>query len=187
MNLPGSLELAANAVTALSILLAARNHLATWPLGILGCLLFGWQFWQAQLYADATLQLFFIATSAWGWWHWQGGRQPARAVSHASGRAVLAGVLLAVAVCVGYGGLLQALTDAWMPFVDAAVLGLSVVAQWLLMQRKLATWGFWLAVNTLSVPLFASRGLTLTAVLYAAFWVNALYGYWHWRRQLPPA
>jgi nicotinamide mononucleotide transporter len=32
------------------------------------------------------------------------------------------------------------------------------------------------------VPLFASRGLLLTAALYAAFGVNALVSLVHWRR-----
>ena len=41
---------------------------------------------------------------------------------------------------------------------------------------------FWLAVNTISVALFASRGLTLTATLYAAYWINAWYGWWRWHR-----
>ena len=39
-------------------------------------------------------------------------------------------------------------------------------------------------VNTIAVPLYASRGLTLTAVLYAGFWLNALVALRHWRRQL---
>lgn len=45
-------------------------------------------------------------------------------------------------------------------------------------------WHFWLAVNTVSVPLFASRGLWLTAALYAVYWVNAWYGWHAWRREM---
>jgi nicotinamide mononucleotide transporter len=75
-------------------------------------------------------------------------------------------------------------TAAYLPYVDSAVLGLSVVAQCLLMLRKLETWPWWLAVNTLSVPLFASRGLWLTAALYTAYWFNAGYGWWRWRREV---
>jgi nicotinamide mononucleotide transporter len=58
-----------------------------------------------------------------------------------------------------------------------------VIAQCLLTQRKVDTWPFWLAVNTISVALFASRGLTLTAALYAAYWINAWYGWWRWHRE----
>ena len=61
-----SREIAANAVMALSIGLAARNSVHTWSTGIAGCLLFIVVFVHNQLYADATLQLFFIATSLRG-------------------------------------------------------------------------------------------------------------------------
>ena len=60
------LEWWANGATALSVFLAAIGSLLTWPVGILGSLLFGWLFFEARLYADVTLQVFFIATSVLG-------------------------------------------------------------------------------------------------------------------------
>jgi nicotinamide mononucleotide transporter len=42
----------------------------------------------------------------------------------------------------------------------------------------------WIAVNTLAVALYASRGLTLIAILYAACWCNARFGWWRWRREI---
>lgn len=180
------LEIAANATTALSVWLAARNHPHTWTVGIVGCALFGLQFFQTQLYADATLQVFFIATSLVGWQQWrrQGPGVPARPVTRTAPATLAWMALAAVAVTAGYGSLLHRYTDAYLPYVDSAVLGLSVVAQCLLMLRKLETWPWWLAVNTLSVPLFASRGLWLTAALYTAYWFNAGYGWWRWRREV---
>ena len=62
------------------------------------------------------------------------------------------------------------------------VLVFSVLGQLLLVARRLETWWFWLVANTISVPLYASRSLFLTAVLYAAFWLNALVSLLHWRR-----
>jgi nicotinamide mononucleotide transporter len=64
------LEIAANAVMAVSIWLAARNSIYTWPTGVVGCALFVFVFFDARLYAVVTLQLFFIATSFLGWWQW---------------------------------------------------------------------------------------------------------------------
>jgi len=184
------LEIAANAVTTLSIVLAALNSRHTWSTGVVGCVLFGVQFFRSQLYADATLQVFFLATSVAGWWQWQhaaGGVARVRPVTRASARTLAAMAAAALAVTAGYGAMLHRFTDAYMPYADAAVLALSVAAQCLLMQRKLENWLFWLAVNTISVPLFASRGLVLTAALYAAYWVNAWYGLWRWRRERAPA
>ena len=60
----------------------------------------------------------------------------------------------------------------------------SIVAQLLLMGRRIESWPFWLLVNSISVPLYLSRGLQLTALLYAAYWFNALASWWFWHRQM---
>jgi len=39
----------------------------------------------------------------------------------------------------------------------------------------------WLLVNTIAVPLYYSRGLHLTSILYVGFWINALVALRHWR------
>lgn len=179
------LEISANSVTAVSILLAARNSLHTWWTGIIGCLLFAVLFWTAQLYADAVLQMFFVATSACGWWLWTHGRAGRELPVRSTGTATLAkAAAIAALVAAGYGGLLHRFTNAYAPFADSAILTFSVLAQVLLMQRRAATWPFWLLVNTIAVPVFASRGLHLTAVLYGAYWLNAWFGWWRWRREL---
>ena len=188
-----ALEIAANAVTTLSIWLAARNSRHTWTTGIVGGVLFGVEFFISRLYAEATLQVFFLVTSVVGWWQWAHARTGAgvapaeRPVTRARATTLAWMVLAAVVVTLAYGALLHRFTDAYAPYVDSAVLALSVVAQCLLMQRQIENWVFWIAVNTLSVPLFASRGLSLTAALYAAYWFNALYGLWRWRGQMRAA
>jgi nicotinamide mononucleotide transporter len=188
-----NLEIGANVVVTVSIWLAARNHPYTWPTGILGCALFCVVFLRNQLYADATLQLFFIATSVLGWWQWLHPALPTtvaspiptgqRPITRAKPELLVSLVLSGIAVTLAYGWLLHRFTNAFMPYMDAAVLALSVIAQCLQMQRKIETWPFWLAVNTLSIGLYEWRGLKLTAVLYAAYWMNAWYGWWRWRHQ----
>ena len=177
------LELCANLVTAAAILLAARNSVHTWWTGIVGSVLFALLFHRSQLYADVALQGFFVATGALGWWQWLRGDGGAPLpVTRAPARMFAWVLPMALACAAGYGGMLHAWTDAYAPFADAAVLVLSVVAQLLLMRRRLQSWWFWLAVNTIAVPLYASRGLHLTALLYAGYWVNALVALRHWRR-----
>jgi len=88
---------------------------------------------------------------------------------------------LAVVATFGYGWMLTRLTNAYAPYIDSAVLVLSVIAQILMMRRKLESWWVWLLVNTVAVPLYYSRGLHLTSILYIGFWVNALVALGHWR------
>ncbi|HEX8904943.1 MAG TPA: nicotinamide riboside transporter PnuC [Longimicrobiaceae bacterium] len=181
-------EVAANAFSAGSVLLAGLNRIHTWWVGIVACALFGWVFFEARLYADVTLQLFFAVTNAVGWWSWAGGRTaPALPVRRTPPGAIVAMLAAGALVTAGYGWLLHRFTNAYAPFVDSTVLAFSVLAQLLLMRRRYEAWWFWLLVNTICIPLYLVRGLVLTAVLYAGFWVNAVVALVRWRRLVQAA
>lgn len=180
------LELWANIFTVTCIVLAGRNSIHTWWTGLIGCVLFGIMFYNVQLYADATLQIFFFVTVILGWIAWSPGEYTERnlEINWASKKWMVSAVVIAIAVAAGYGWLLHSFTNAYAPWVDSTVLAFSVVAQLLLMSRSIQTWQVWLLVNTLSVPLFWSRELYLTSILYGAFWINALWSYINWRREI---
>jgi nicotinamide mononucleotide transporter len=176
-------EIAANVFYAVSVLLAGLNSSHTWWTGIVGCTLFGYVFYGSKLYADVTLQVFFIGTSSFGWWNWLKGRGGAELPVQKSRSGTL--ILLAtagMAVAAGYGWLLHHFTDAYAPFLDSLVLAFSVLGQFLLMGRRIENWWCWILVNTIAVPLYATRGLTVTSVLYAVFWINALVSLYRWRK-----
>lgn len=177
------LEIAANAFTAVAIVLAGRNNVHTWWIGIVGCSLFALLFYQTNLYADVALQLFFVVSSAVGWWQWlKGAGGKPLAVSRAWPVSLLWVVPAGVLATAAYGAMLHYYTDAYAPFIDSAVLVFSVIAQFLLMQRRIENWPFWVLVNSIAVPLYASRGLYLTSGLYAFYWFNALFSWYWWRR-----
>ena len=189
---PPWIEISANLVNLLSIVLATRNSVHTWWTGIAGCALFGWLFFTAQLYADVTLQLFFVITGVLGWWQWlhRDGQRIERPITRTAARQLTWMIPTGIVASLAYGALLHRFTDAYAPFLDSALLALSVTAQLLLMQRKLETWIFWFLANTLAVPLYASRELWLTAFFYALFWFNAPIGFVRWRREFasePPS
>ena len=176
-------EILANLVTTLSILLAGRNSVHTWWTGILGCLLFTVVFLDARLYADVTLQCFFVLASLAGWKIWRNGAAgQTLPVTRCGMRLSVWAILAGITATLGYGALLQHFTNAYAPFVDSAILAFSIIAQVLLIQRRVETWPLWLLVNSLAVPLYAGRGLYLTAFLYAAYWINAMVSWRHWQR-----
>jgi nicotinamide mononucleotide transporter len=184
-------EILANLLATASILAAGRNSVHTWWTGLAGCAVFTVVFYEAHLYADVLLQLFFVVTSVIGWIRWARGASD-RPVSDASSWRVIGAATLAAALAtVGYGILLHRYTAAYQPFADSAVLAFSVLAQVLLMRRDVATWPFWLLVNSVAVPLYLSRGLYLTSALYAVYWVNAIVAWRYWwrlaRAARPPA
>jgi nicotinamide mononucleotide transporter len=180
----GPLEIAANVFTSLAIVLAGRNNVHTWWTGIVGCTLFALLFWQSHLYADVVLQTFFVATGIVGWWKWLrgGDHGDALPITYAGVRALLWTIPVGLAATAAYGALLYYTTQAYAPFLDSAVLVFSVIGQILMMQRRVENWAFWLLVNSIAVPLYFSRDLRLTALLYAGFWINSLVAWRTWRR-----
>jgi nicotinamide mononucleotide transporter len=129
--------------------------------------------------------VFFIVTSLLGWWRWQHGGQGAQlAILQSSLRFIGMRSGAAIVIALAYGALLHHFTNAYAPFVDSLILTFSVLAQLLLVQRRIENWYCWFIVNTIAVPLYLSRGLYLTALFYAIYWCNVLYGWYQWRQQL---
>ena len=203
------LEIAANAFNLISVWFSARNSVHTWWSGIVGCALYAVMFAGVKLYADVTLQIFFIASCIVGWWNWQKGGARAAPTSAATSASVdgtlapehdstelpitrvapltaLAFAALAALSAAGYGTLLHGFTDAANPFIDSTVLALSILAQLLMVARKIETWPVWFAVDCIAVPLYASKGLWVTAGVYALFLALVVMGWMRWSKLMAP-
>ncbi|MEO1641923.1 MAG: nicotinamide riboside transporter PnuC [Pseudomonadota bacterium] len=187
MTLLLGLEIAANATLLTAVILAARNHPISWIFGVIGCLLFGIFFYFKTFYAQVALQGFLIATNIIGWvnWRYGGAEQTILPVSRVQPFwNLLLYLPFAAAVAWGYSEILRSFTNASDPLVDSLILTFSIVAQLLLMNRKLETWGFWILVNTVAIPLYLTQDAYVTAFVYGLFWLNAFYGFYVWRGEL---
>jgi nicotinamide mononucleotide transporter len=97
---------------------------------------------------------------------------------------VIVACLAALTAAAGAASALQALTDAQMAMADAGIFALSIVAQILLSRKRIENWPVWIAVNAISVYVYASQGLWLYAALFGFFFFNAFWGWWEWRREM---
>jgi nicotinamide mononucleotide transporter len=179
------LEIAANLFVLSSVYAARKNSVHVWWTGMIGVTLYAIMFFQAKLYADVVLQGFFFATSVLGWWQWQrggaGGTElPITLLRPVHRVLTIFGVALA---SLGAGLFFATFTDAALPFADSFILGGSVVAQLLMMRRKIEHWPIWIAVDVVAVTVYAIKGLYLTSFVYALLLVICLFGIAEWRRQ----
>ena len=178
------LELLGFVATLLNVWLMARNRVAGWPVGLVAVAAYAVVFFEAKLYADTLLQGFFLATGLWGWHAWQhgGAGGTERPVTRLSRRGWALALVAIAATSAALGGAFHVWTDAARPFLDSALTGASVVAQVLLMRRVMDNWLIWIVADVFYVPLYLSRDLPLTALLYAGLCVLATRGYLAWRR-----
>ena len=156
-----------------------------WPLAIVSSLLYVALFWDNKLYGDASLQVFFALVAGWGWWQWLRGTQEgghALQVRSMGLRGRLAVVVATLALWPALGWFLKHWTDTDVPWWDAFPTAASVVGQWLLGRKYVENWPMWVVVNTVSIALFAYKGLWLTAALYAIFLGMSFAGWRAWQR-----
>src|SRR5579859_4472567 len=69
------IELAGFVTTAIGIWLTARRNMLCWPITLAADLFYLIVFYKVQLLSDTLLQVFFIAFTLYGWWHWWRGVQ----------------------------------------------------------------------------------------------------------------
>ena len=79
------------------------------------------------------------------------------------------------------GWLLSQHTSAAWPYVDSFTTWASVFTTYLVARKYLQNWLYWIVIDAVSVPLYIERGLSLTALLFAAYIVIAVLGYISWR------
>lgn len=180
------IELSANFATLISVLLARKNSIHTWWVGIIGCCLFSILFLEVKFYADVILQVFLVSTCFYGWWNWSRGGKNHQSlpISSLSKLKLMQYLLLGIVLTTIHGSILYYFTDASSPFMDSGLLIYSILAQFLLMTRKYETWIFWIIVNLISVPLYISQDLFITAALYVVFLFNSIWGLTTWKKLL---
>jgi nicotinamide mononucleotide transporter len=179
------LELVAFVLAVLMVVFNMRVNPLGWPLAIISSLLYFLLFWNSKLYGDASLQIFFVVIAFWGWWQWLRGTGDDGSALKVRELGTPARWKLLAALTVAWpatGLFLQTYTDTDVPWWDAFPTAASVLGQWLLGRKYVENWLVWIAVNVVSVALFAYKGLWLTVILYAIFIVMSVFGWRAWRR-----
>ncbi len=181
-----AVEIFAAAITIASIVLATQENVWYYPTGIVSVLLYAWIFYDARFYAEAGLQLVWLALMIYGWYEWlYGGKNKTELpVTRTPPRVwvivVVAGVLLSAIIAL----IQKRWTDNPAPLIDSSIAAWSIVAQWMTARKWLENWLLWVVINTLAVPLYITRALWPTAALYAVLWVLGVLGYYRWRKSL---
>ena len=177
-------EQVATVLGLLFVVLAMRESLWNFPVGLVQAAIFGWVCFEGKLYSETVLQALFFSAMIYGWWHWtHGGRdaQP-RAVQRLSTRRRLAWTAGTLVLWGAWGGCMARFTDAALPWWDGFVFATSVASQWLQSRKALENWVGWIVANTVGIGVFWAKGFYWFAALYFLFWLLAWAGLRAWRR-----
>lgn len=166
------------------LVLAVRENPWCWLFGGVSTLIFAILFWNAGLYMQSSLQVYYVGVAVYGWWHWRrgsdsGGQAPIRTWPW-SRHLIAMALIISLGLLNGY--LLTRQTTSQWPYLDALTTWGGVVTTWMAAQKILENWLYWLVVNFAAILLYVGNDLPLTAGLYTVYFVLALFGYQRWNK-----
>lgn len=188
MTLPSPLELIAFVFTAINVWLTVKENIWCWPTGIVSVVLYAIVFYDAKLYSSAALQIVFFALTLYGWYEWLygGARHTELHVTRTPRRWWPPLIALCIVLTYAIGRFTTSF-GATLPYWDAGIAAVSIVAQWMMAKKLLENWTLWIIVNIVSIGTYAMGGIYLTSLLYAVLLVMAWRGYVEWKRSLRSA
>ncbi|GLX78777.1 nicotinamide mononucleotide transporter [Thalassotalea insulae] len=167
----------------LYVLLAARENIWCWPAALVSTLIYTVIFYDVYLWMDSLLQLYYLVMAVYGWYCWQGLTQlDHQAVHiqrwplHRHSKIIAALSVLSLI----FGWLMANFTPTDFPYLDSATTVFAVFATYLVAQKVLENWLYWVVIDAVSIYLYLAKDLQPTALLFVLYVVMAIYGYLQW-------
>ena len=182
-------ELLAAGLGFVAIFLQIKQNVWYWLVSIIMVSMYIYIYIDARLYADMSLQVYYLVISFYGWYMWLFGKQVNNhktklSVSTSSHR--LLGILSIISVVLFFliAWILIQFTNSDLPYWDSFTTSLSFVATWMLARKKLENWLIWILVDAVSIGIYIYKELYPTAVLFTFLTVLAFVGYRKWKADM---
>lgn len=179
-------ELIAVGAAVAYLLFAIRQNILCWFFALLSTAIYIVLFVSAKLYMESLLNVFYFAMAAYGWYFWySGGDKSSQApVTRLSWRTHAKALVAVSGLAILSGSLLTHFSDAAYPYIDSMTTFAAIWATFLVARKVLENWWYWLAIDFVSIFLYWSRDLQLTALLFVAYVLLIPFGIIAWTRAL---
>lgn len=160
-----------------------------WVASVVMPVVYTFIFFDAGLYADMGIQIYYILASAYGFicWKWAISRKSKEIatetlkIAHTPLRLIVPLSIVCTILTFAIAYILISFTDSNVPWWDSVTTSLSIVAMWLMARKYIEQWWVWLVVDVVSAGVYIYKDLYFTAGLYALYAVIAYFGYKKWK------
>lgn len=162
--------------------LCVKERRINYPIGAISSAAYAVLFLQSGLLSSAVLNAYLVPTLVYGWIRWRRD-EITRPVTRV--KLKMMPVYFGIAG-LGYAGaaLISQHAGGAMAWTDSIILAGTILAQFLLDNKKLENWIVWAVVNVFAIYTYATTGLPLVAFQYVFFLANTVYGYIMWQRSM---
>ena len=184
LALMSSWEITAALLGVAYVILAAKESLWTWVFGFASTLIYTVIFWEGALVSSSLLNFYYMLMAIYGFYIWQKGKEneELKITSYSflkNLKFIVTGLLFSIVI----GYLSNTYTDAKLAYMDAFVLSFSVLATWMLTQKVLENWLYWLVIDSVAIVLYWKMDYLATVMLFVVYIVLGVYAYITWRKE----
>ena len=165
------------------VILAAKESIWCWGAAAISVILYIYICFFAQLYPETGLQVFYLFMAFYGYYHWNKKKQSLQ-ISEWSISKHLFILIVGAVLTFLMGFYFATYTNAKMPIVDSFTTVFSLFATYMVVKKILGNWLYWIVIDTVSVYLYFSRDLHLTSLLFMAYTIIAIFGYFNWLKKM---
>lgn len=181
------LEMFAVLFGLISVWYSKRNNILVFPTGMISTAIFVYLLFKWSLLGDMIINGYFFIMSIYGWYVWSRKKNEAfTPITSLTKKEVIPSVFIFFfSVIIVY--LVYIYFDMWnsyTAYIDNFTTAIFFVGMWLMANRKIESWFFWILGDVISVPLYLYKGLTFTSLQYLIFTFIAISGYYTWKKIL---
>ena len=166
-----------------------REDIRGWIYGIISSAFFAWVFFKSLIYANSLLYIYYVVIGFYGWYAWSRSEKEkdkeAKLTIHKSSvkrLIVYIGSSFILAMPVYY--FLRKYSDSDAPLIDAVLTTGGMVATWMLTQKLIEQWIFWIVIDLMWCGLMIYKGMYPALLLFIAYTILAFKGYFEWKKEL---
>ena len=187
-----ALEILGTAVGIIYLWLEYRASIYLWIAGIIMPAIYIFIYYDAGLYADFGINIYYLLIALYGWVAWKTGftlsgkkkKSGELPISHAPTHIWARIVAAYIAAQLFITWVLVEYTDSTVPIADSFTTALSIVGMWMLARKYIEQWWVWCIVDVASSALYIYKELYFTAALYAVYAIIAIFGYRKWKKMM---
>lgn len=188
-----TIEIIGTLVGLIYLWLEYRASIYLWIASIIMPAIYLYIYYNAGLYADFGINIYYLAIALYGWLAWRygfqifGGREKKEelTITHTPKRVWGKLLITYAASQTAIYLILTRFTDSTVPAWDSFTTALSIVGMWMLARKHIEQWWVWIVVDITSAGLYLYKELYFTAVLYAIYAIIAIFGYYNWKKMMP--
>jgi nicotinamide mononucleotide transporter len=169
----------------LYLILAAYEYKICWIAGGISTFLYILICYQAGLFVETGLQVFYLIMAFVGYYQWSNSlaKHTSNKINSLSKKMLYKGLFFCSIISLLVAYIFDNYTTAQLPWLDAPVTIFSIWATWLVIKKTIENWLFWIVIDATCVYIYYSRNLETTALLYILYTILAVIGYFKWKKK----